>query len=309
MRDVLVIGSANIDVSVTTQALPRAGETVAGTGSLISVGGKGANQAVAAALCGAPTAFAGCVGSDAFGAMVQAELTRHGVSLEALRSVAEAGTGLATICVDASGQNCIVVVPGANASLQVADVDALQPRITAAGVLVLQCESPLPAVWRAIVLAQAAAIPVILNPAPSRGLALADLPHGIGYLVPNESEARELTGMPVGTIPEALACARHLHRSGAGCAIITLGAQGCVVADEIGARHFTAQPVTAIDTTGAGDAFVGCLAGSLATGCERDPAIRRALTYASLSTQRRGAMVSYPSRTEFDVACDRFLRP
>jgi ribokinase len=302
VREVLVIGSANVDVSVTTQALPLPGETVTGSSALISVGGKGANQAVAAARCGAATAFAGCIGDDAFGDLVRAELAQHGVRLDVLRSVAGVGTGLATICVDAAGQNCIVVVPGANGALQVADVDALQPLIGAAALLVVQCESPLPAVWHAIGLARAASVPVILNPAPCRGLVLADLPRGISYLVPNESEAQALTGLPAGTVPEALVCAQQLQRAALGCAIITLGAQGCVVADADGARHVATLPVSAVDTTGAGDAFVGCLAAALAAGCTRPLAIRRALLYASLSTQRRGAMVSYPSGPEWQAA-------
>ena len=301
MGQVLVIGSANIDVSVTTDILPRPGETVQGTGSLISVGGKGANQAAAAAAI-APTAFAGCVGNDAFGRMVREELLSRGLDLTALRSVAGVPTGLATIAVDAAAQNCIVVVPGANGSLLPEDIDALRPQIEAAAVLVLQCESPLPSVRRAIELAQVTGTPVILNPAPCHGLKLKDLPRGISYLVPNESEAAELTGLPVGSVAEAMLAAAALRDAGLLCAIITLGAQGCVVADTDGVRHLAAHAVAAIDTTGAGDAFVGCLAASLAAGFARDVAVRRALVHASLSTTRRGAMVSYPSGQECAAA-------
>jgi ribokinase len=305
MREVLVIGSANIDVSVTTTVLPRPGETVQGSGSLISVGGKGANQAAAAAACGAPTAFAGCVGDDAFGRMVRDELARRRVDLSALRTVAGTGTGLATIAVDAAAQNCIIVVPGANAALAPGDIESLQERVAAAAVVVLQWESPPATIRRGIALTLAAGVPVIFNPAPCHGLVLADLPRGIDYLVPNESEAAQLTGLPVTTVMDAMASAVALREAGVRCTIITLGAKGCVVADETGTRHLGAQAVTAIDTTGAGDAFVGCLAASLAAGFARDTAVRRALVYASLSTTTRGAMVSYPSAADCMAAWQR----
>jgi ribokinase len=172
--------------------------------------------------------------------------------------------------------------------------------VRSAAVIVLQCESPLETVHRTIELANRHAVPVIFNPAPSEGIDLAHMPRGISYLVPNESEASQLSGLSVGSVDDAKRCAVKLSDGGIDCVIITLGSQGCVVADGDGARHVPAHRVTAIDTTGAGDAFIGCLAASLAGHHTRDEAVRRALVYASLSTTRRGAQVSYPQPDEFE---------
>jgi ribokinase len=299
---VLVIGSANIDVSVTTAVLPRPGETVIGQGSLISLGGKGANQAVAAAACGAATQFVGRVGHDAFGRMIRDGLTARQVGIDELRSSADAATGLAVIAVEDSGKNCIIVVPGANGRLAPADLDALRPSIRRAAVVVLQCEIPMATMYRAIELCAASGPSVILNPAPYRDLELARIARQIAYLVPNETEAAQMGGRPIETVNDAQDCASSLHAQGIECVIITLGAQGCVVADEGRARHYPGHVVRAIDTTGAGDAFVGCLAASLAVGRSRDQSIRRALLYSALSTTQRGAQASYPGAEEFERA-------
>jgi ribokinase len=299
-RSVLVIGSANVDVSVSTPVLPRPGETVFGDGSVISVGGKGGNQAVAAAACGAPTRFVARVGADAFGQMVRDELRASEVDVDEIKALPGVGTGLAAIYVERSGQNCIVVVPGANAELTPADLEAVQPLIRDAAVVVLQCETPLATVYRAIELAAAAGTPVILNPAPYCALELERIARGVTYLVPNETEASQLGGAPVENPGQAEHCAGTLRAQGFECVIITLGAQGCLVADAQPARHFPAHSVTASDTTGAGDAFVGCLAASLATGRPRDEAVRRAIVYSGLSTTKRGAQVSYPRGEDFE---------
>ena len=300
-RVVLIVGSANVDVSVSTPRLPGAGETVMGDSSLVSVGGKGANQAVAAARCGAPTRFVGRVGDDDFGRMVRECLGSAGVGTEGLAVAAQLPTGLATITVDAAGQNCIVVVPGANAALTPADIDALAPGLRDVAVVVLQLEIPLPTVYHCIGLAAAAGIPVILNPAPYRPLDLARLGAGVSYLVPNETEAAQLDGRgALQDDAEILAAARRLRDGGIGCVITTLGARGCVVVDDQPPRWIDAMKVDAVDATGAGDAFVGCLAASLAQGYARDDAVRRAVRYASLTTTRRGAQLSYPDVAALD---------
>jgi ribokinase len=299
---VLVIGSANVDVSVSTAVLPRPGETVIGNGSFITVGGKGANQAVASALCGVVTHFAGRVGADAFGRMLQEALRVRGVRVEELRATPKAATGMATISVEDSGKNCIIVVPGANACLEAADLDELVPLIGAAAIVVLQCEILMDTVYRAVELAAAAGKPVILNPAPFRGLDLGRIAGAVTYLIPNETEASQMSGMPIDSVDQAMQCAAWLHAQGIECVIITLGARGCVAVDAGSARHFAGHAVSAIDTTGAGDAFVGCLAGALAAGRLREEAIRRALLYSALSTTRRGAQVSYPQAEEFERA-------
>ena len=300
-RTVLIVGSANVDVSVSAPRLPQAGETVMGDTSLVSVGGKGANQVVAAARCGARTQFVGRVGDDAFGRMVLDCLGDAGVGTRDLAVATGLPTGLATISVDAAGQNCIVVVPGANAALMPADIDALAPGLRDVAVVVLQLEIPLPTVYHCIERAAAAGIPVILNPAPYRQLDLARLGAGITYLVPNETEAAQLDGRgALESDADVLAAAHRLRDSGIDCIITTLGARGCVVVDDQPPRWIDAMKVDAVDATGAGDAFVGCLAASLARGYSRDDAVRRAVHYASLTTTRRGAQVSYPDVSEAD---------
>jgi ribokinase len=297
---VVVIGSASVDVSVMTAALPRPGETVIGHGSLIAPGGKGSNQAVAAAACGATTHFVGRTGADSFGGIIRDGLARRGVHIEELRTVADVASGLATISVEDSGRNAIVVVPGSNGRLTPADLDEVSPLIRGAAVVVLQCEIPIETVYRAIELAHASATPVILNPAPFRGLDLARIARGVTYLVPNETEASQMWGGPVETLEQAATCASSLHARGIPCVIITLGAQGCMVADEQPVRHYPGHRVVAVDTTGAGDAFVGGLAASLAGARSRDESIRRALLYSALSVTARGAQVSFPRAEDFE---------
>jgi ribokinase len=299
---VLVIGSASIDVSVMTAALPQPGETVIGHGSLIAPGGKGSNQAVAAVACGAATHFVGRTGADVFGRMIRDALSARGVQIDELRSVEDAASGLATISVEDSGRNAIVVVPGSNARLTPADLDALRPLIASAANVVLQCEILMETVYHAIDVAADAGTPVILNPAPFRGLDLPRIAGRLAYLVPNETEAAQMIGRPVESVRDALACATELQARKIDCVIVTLGAQGCVVADEQPARHYPGHRVAAVDTTGAGDAFVGCLAASLASGRSRDESVRRALLYSALSVTQRGAQVSYPHAADFERA-------
>lgn len=292
---VLVVGSANVDISVTTRELPRPGQTVIGDGSVIGVGGKGANQAAAAARCGATTQFIARVGADAFGRMIRDELYGRGIGVEDTKQLSDAATGLAAIYVDHSGQNCIVVVPGANARLSPSDIDAALPLIGGAAVVIVQCEVPVETVYRTLELASKSKKLVILNPAPAHQIDLGRIAGFVSYLVPNETEASQLSGIAVESVSDAKRCAKWLHGKGVSCVIITLGSQGCVVADQQAVRHIPPHPVAAIDTTGAGDAFIGCLAASLATGLSREDSIQRAVIYSALSTTKRGALESYPA--------------
>ena len=298
----LVLGSANVDVAVSTAHLPRAGETVVGDSSTISVGGKGANQAVAAARCGAATGFVARVGEDTFGRLVLDTLDAQRVECHDVRVLAGRVTGLATILVDHAGQNCIAVVPGANDALRPEDLPAA--RIASAAVVVLQCEIPMAAVYGAIEIAADAGTPVILNPAPYRGLDLARLAGRVQFLVPNETEASQICGTPIDSPTTAAEAALRLHATGFAHVIITLGAQGCVLASAAGVRAFAAYPVTAIDATGAGDAFVGCLASAVASGLPLEESVRRAIIYSALSTTRRGAQSSYATATELERTLD-----
>ena len=304
---VLVVGSANVDVSVTARTLPRRGETAIGTSSVISIGGKGANQAAAAAACGASTQLIARVGKDEFGRMVCEELRVRNIGTIETRALEDTGTGMAAIYVEESGDNCIVVVPGANAKLAPRDIDAGLPLIRGAAVVVVQCEIPMETVYRTIELAAEYNVPVILNPAPFHSLELARIARCVSYLVPNETEASQLCGKPVETVSDAKLCASWLHALGIPCVIVTLGAQGCVVADKESVRHVSAYRVKAVDTTGAGDAFIGCLAESLAAGRVLDNSIRRAVIYSALSTTARGALASFPLRDEVSALIDSAL--
>jgi ribokinase len=301
-RQVVVVGSVNVDISVRVAAMPAAGETVFGTDAVMCVGGKGANQAAASAVCGAPTRFIGRVGADVYGGVIRTQLTERGVHVDIESVPPGTASGLALIFVEPDGQNQIVVVSGANDLLQPHDLAPLTALLDSTSIVVLQCETPVPTVERAIELASAQGATVILNVAPYRPVNLARLARQISYLILNETEASQLTGMSVETVAQATQCAVSIRAKGSPCVIITLGALGCVVADENGTQHIPAHKVATIDTTGAGDAFVGCLAASLAFGHERLTAAKRANLYAALSTTRPGAQVSLPRQAELDSA-------
>jgi ribokinase len=284
---------------VTCTRLPAPGETVLGNGSVISVGGKGANQAVAAARCGATTRFVARIGDDAFGRLVTEALDANGVDRGWVGVVRGGTTGLATILVDAAGQNCITVVPGANAALDPPAIDALEGLLAETAVVVLQHEIPAETVYRTIDLAVAAGAAVVLNPAPYRPLDLERLAGRVTWLIPNEHEAAALCDFAVDTPDSAARAAGALREAGFANVIITLGARGCLVATGTTTRLVAPLVVDAIDTTGAGDAFVGCLAAALAQGASDEVAVHRAIVYSALSTTRRGAQSSYATHDEF----------
>jgi len=301
-RQVVVIGSCNVDISYRVKAAPEAGETVFGTDAVLCVGGKGANQAAAAAACGAPTRFVARVGADANGGVIRTQLAERGVQIDIKEVAPGTASGMALIGVEPDGQNRIVVISGANDLLKPEDLAPLTSLLDSGSLVVLQCETPLPTVERAIELAASRSATVILNIAPYRPVNLMRLGPSIHYLIVNETEASQLTGMPVESVAQATQCALAIRAKGSPCVIITLGAMGCVVADEHGTQHLAAHKVATIDTTGAGDAFVGCLAASLAGGHERIEAVKLANLYAALSTTRPGAQVSLPTQAELAAA-------
>jgi ribokinase len=301
-RQVVVVGSVNVDISLRVTAMPAAGETVFGSDAVMCVGGKGANQAAASAACGAATRFIGRVGADVYGGVIRKQLGERGVNVDIAEVPPGTASGLALICVEPDGQNRIVVVSGANDLLKPDDLAPLNTLLDKTSILVLQCETPIPTVERAIELAAACGATVVLNLAPFRKVDLGRLARQVSYLILNETEAAQLTGMSVETIPQATQCAAAIRAKGSPCVIITLGSLGCLVADEPGTQHIASHKVATIDTTGAGDAFVGCLAASLAAGHERLDAVKRANLYAALSTTRMGAQVSLPSKAELDTA-------
>lgn len=302
----LVVGSINLDLCVRVPHLPRRGETVAGSNLERGPGGKGANQAVAAQRLGARTSLVGCIGTDAFGREVLSALVATGVDVAGVSTVA-GGTGTALIMIDSAGDNVIGVSPGANGYLDAGHVDALTPMFGAADALLLQLEVPVQADIAAARLARAAGIPVVLNAAPLPAVvdgALWDLIALADLLVANETEAAGLAaaaGLPQ-TGAGSLARAATLRRLGPAQVVITLGAQGAVLATADGSPHWVpAFPVTAVDSVGAGDAFCAELAVARASGVDDlEAGVRRACAAGALAATRAGAQPASLTRASVD---------
>ncbi|NMZ39184.1 ribokinase [Pseudomonas proteolytica] len=301
---VVVVGSLNMDLVTRASRLPRGGETLVGQSFATVPGGKGANQAVAAARLGAEVAMIGCVGSDAYGAQLRDALLVEGIDCQAVNEV-EGSSGVALIVVDDSSQNAIVIVAGSNGQLTPASLLAFDAVLQAAEVIVCQLEVPMDTVGYALKRARALGKTVILNPAPASGPLPADWYAAIDYLIPNESEASALSGVPVDSLDAAKVAATHLLNAGAGKVIVTLGSQGALFADGQGFEHLPAPKVQAVDTTAAGDTFVGGFAAALANGQGEAEAIRFGQVAAALSVTRAGAQPSIP--TLHDV--QGFVRP
>lgn len=289
-RPVVVVGSLNLDLVVTPARAPAAGETVFAPRLDQFPGGKGGNQAVAAARLSTPVVMVGRVGQDAFGDRLLESLRADGVATEAVSRSATAGTGTAVITVDATGQNRIVVVPGANAEVTPEVVEACGPLIASASVLLLQLEVPVEACLRAAELAAAAGVPVILDPAPAPGELLPRRLRECAWLVtPNETEAATLTGVPVEGRRGAEEAARALEAQGFRQVLIKLGGEGaCLYRNGAGA-WFDAFTVPVVDTTAAGDAFAGGLAAALHRGMALDEAVRWGMAAGALAVTRAGA--------------------
>jgi ribokinase len=285
---VTVIGSINLDLLVSVAHLPRTGETVVGLDVATGPGGKGANQAAAAARLSDDVAMVARVGNDADGAMLRDELARRGIDVDQIASVA-APTGHATIAVEVqTAENLIIVAPGANAQLMPADVQV--PAVRDADVVLLQLEIPMATVLAA---AQTATGRVVLNPAPAAALP-APLLAAIDVLVPNESELARLAGQQPGSrsVEDIVHLARQVGQDTD--VVVTLGARGALVVQPVGAWLIAAPAVQAIDTTGAGDCFCGALCVALAGGAELVAAARYAVTAAALSTTGAGARSALP---------------
>ena len=304
MPRVLVVGSANIDLVAAVERLPAPGETVSEGTLLVTHGGKGANQAVAARRLGAEVRLLGCVGADASGAEIRAGLEAEGVGIAGLATAPDAATGTALIVVDARGQNQIAVAPGANRRLPPSAVERWETDFAWADVVLCQLETPVETVVRALELARARGKLTILNPAPVRDLDRSVWPL-VDYLTPNESEAARLGGVSVAGPEEAAVVARALRARGARAVIVTLGARGALASGPAGDLVVPAFPVTAVDTTAAGDAFNGALAVGLAEGAALWPALRLATAAAALACTKRGARPSLPGRAEVDALLDR----
>ncbi len=302
---IVVVGSSNTDMVIKSHRIPRVGETVVGGQFVMAAGGKGANQAVAAARLGAHVLFVAKVGQDLFGEQAIAGYTQEGIDTRFVFRDPQHATGVALIMVDEQGENLISVASGANHYLTPADVDRAAEAIQQSDVLVVQLETPLETVLHAARLARAAGVRVILDPAPAPAEPLpAELLATVTCVKPNETEAERLTGVGVEDPVSARQAAEELVRRGAASAIVTLGAQGAVWQDAERGGFVPGFRVEAVDSTAAGDAFSGALACALAQGMPLPDATRYASLAAALSVTRIGAQPSLPTAEELE----RFAR-
>jgi ribokinase len=286
-----------MDLVTRAPRLPKGGETLIGQSFTTVSGGKGANQAVAAARLGARVSMIGCVGNDAYGEALRGALLAEQIDCQAVSTI-DGSSGVALIVVDDSSQNSIVIVPGANGALTAEAIDRFDSVILAADVLICQLEVPDASVGHALKRGRELGKTVILNPAPASRPLPSDWYASIDYLIPNESEASALSGLSVDSLESAQAAATRLMAMGAGKVIITLGAQGSLFADGQRFEHFPAPVVKAVDTTAAGDTFVGGFAAALAAGKDEAQAIRFGQVAAALSVTRAGAQPSIPALSE-----------
>lgn len=300
MSDVIVLGSLNMDLVVRVGHIPRPGETVLGRDFVTVPGGKGANQAAAAARLGVPVEMVGRVGTDAFGEAMLANLRSQGVGTSYVRRDPAAPSGIALITVDERGENAIVVAPGANGQVSREDVEGARELLRRARFLVMQFEIPLPTVRAAIHWASQWGVRVILNPAPAQAVS-PDFLRGVYCLVANETEAEILTGFAIRSLEAAAQAGQALRRFGVPVAIITLGAEGAMLSTEEGDLHVPARKVEVVDTTAAGDAFIGGLVAAL---CKERPwpeAVRYATCAGTLATTVLGAQTSLPDAARLEA--------
>ena len=304
---VAVVGSANIDLTTFSDTFPRPGETIFGQRFDLGFGGKGANQAVAARLCGAEVIMVAKVGNDLFGEANVRNFSSYGIDTTYVKIVDGVSSGVAPIFVEPNGQNRIIVVKGANDTLQPADVDAAASALRTVDTIVLQFEIPLATIYHAVQFAKSHNIRCIVNPAPAQPADMARLA-AADYFVPNETEAEILTGMPPSallSIDEAKHCASTLLQKGFRKVIITLGSRGSLLVTPQSAEVIPPFEVTPADTTGAGDAFIGSFSTFLGEGLAEKDALLRANLYAALSTTSVGTQKSFPTRAAFESEWSR----
>jgi ribokinase len=293
---VAVVGSINQDLTVRVSRSPREGETILGRGHFTGAGGKGANQAVAAARLGAAVSFFGRVGADRRGAEMLDSMRSAGIDVDGVGADEQAATGLAVITLADDAENAIIVSPGANARFEPRHLDVARDALDRAEVTLIQLEIPLETVMRA---SQLAGHRLILNPAPARPLP-ADLLGVVDVLVPNQTELGLLAGVPEPrAIDESAAAARAV--TGPGAIVVTMGERGALVVVGDSAEHVPAPRVDAVDTTGAGDAFCGALAEALARGEHLTDAVQRAVYAGAAATMREGAQSALPTRGDLEA--------
>ncbi|MHC4626542.1 MAG: ribokinase [Planctomycetota bacterium] len=296
---IVVVGSSNMDLVVKSERIPTVGETILGGDFIMTPGGKGANQAVAAAKLGAEVYFVAKLGDDIFSEQSLANFQKEAVNTKYVTYSREAASGVALITVDKAGDNVIVVAPGANQQLSVDDVKAAESVISSSGAVVAQLEVPLETVEAAARLARNCGAPFILDPAPAQELSPEFL-QMVSVLTPNETEAKILTGIEVTDENSARAAAEDLLKRGAGAVILTMGARGFLIATADRTEFVPALKANAVDATAAGDAFTGSLAVGLARGKTLPEAAMLANHVGALSVTRMGAQSSMPSSEEVE---------
>ena len=302
VRRIGVVGSNMVDLVTTITRMPEGGETLEALSFAQGAGGKGANQAVAAARLGAPVSLVAAMGDDVFGTVTLDALRGEGIDVAHARRVADTPNGVATILVSPDGENRILIVKGANAALGAADVDGAMDSLRGCALILLQLEVPLETVYHTIERAREAGIPVLLNPAPATAELSVERIQSVAFFAPNQTELAILTGRPTGTRDEAAAAARSLVEAGIGTVIVTLGGDGALLVTGGEAPvHVASVPVEAVDTTGAGDAFIGAFAyHHAALGLPVVEALQRAAAYAAHSVTGRGAQSSFADGATFE---------
>ncbi|WP_404790492.1 ribokinase [Altericista sp. CCNU0014] len=293
---ICVFGSLNLDLVLRTPHLPKAGETLSSSTFETVPGGKGANQAVAAARLGTLVHLVGRVGADGFGQQLVAALLGQGVACDGIFEDASARTGIAAITVADGGENQIVLAAGANGLVGAADIERLKPKLPGASALLLQLEIPLQAAISAAKAARDAGVKVILDPAPAPAEFPAEFYSLVDILTPNQTEAEQLLGQPIRSVADALQGARSLQQKGVERVILTLGDRGIAVADGSDLQHWPAYPSSVCDTTAAGDAFNGALAAALDRNHSWTTALQWGLAAGALAVSQAGAQPSLPTR-------------
>jgi ribokinase len=297
-----VIGSTNMDLTTTVERMPVWGETVLARHFETSFGGKGANQAVAAAKLGAEVVMVSDLGDDTLGDSALENFESYGINTLHVRRIPNQSTGTATILIDqSSGDNAILIVAGANGDLSSADVDAASEALKGCDLILLQLEIQLETAYAAIRFARKNGVRTVLNPAPARRNLDMEIVTQASFLIPNETELAIMTDMPVASEAELSAAAQSLVEKGVETVIVTLGARGALIATPEGARRIEPVKVEAIDTTGAGDAFIGSFARYVAADLSLDAALAEATRYSAFSVTRRGAQKSFATEAEFEA--------
>ncbi len=298
MKKIIVVGSSNVDLTVRVRRLPLPGETIRGATLLRTNGGKGANQAVAAARLGADVVFITCLGNDASGGMLSAQFAADGIDTSCIK-LSATPTGTALIFVDDNAENCIAVAPGSNNDLLPADIDAARSTMEGASYLLVQLVIPMPTVVRSVELAHSLGIKTIMNPAPMNPVP-EDLFSRIWLITPNQTEAEQLTGVHVESEDDAARAAEVLFAKGVKNVIVTMGSKGSLVCTPEALEFVPSRKVKAIDTTGAGDVYNGALVAALSQGKSLIEAARIATLASSIAVTRMGAQTSAPYANEIE---------